>query len=402
MMRHKDIVLLILAALVLVFSLVRMGGKKAADIIETVPTLVFIHGWEGREEILGSLKEKFELQYPEIKIDLVYKPNDQIRKTLFDDSGNVIETAVIEGDVIAADPLWIPDLVRAGKIELEKSTVVSFFYPFFYNIEILRQAGFSGPPKTRTEFLTQARAIVNPEAGIYPIAFALGENAGPYRDIYSWVWASGIMFSSPEINEQGTRNSVFLPSEAASIRQALEFFAVLHHENLLLPGSFTLDENEKRAAFLEGRTAFMIGSAENMELLRAGLGAALDYTAVPVPDNYPGKPLFGRGGWDLTISRDSSLKEEAKQFISFLLEHSPSLAYGWAVPENDNSMIPSDLFYAKAQELYISGNLVQDFFDIKPRDLDNAIREEIIKLFADGASPADAVQAISGAIQARY
>jgi ABC-type glycerol-3-phosphate transport system substrate-binding protein len=180
----------------------------------------------------------------------------------------------------------------------------------------------------------------------------------------------------------------------------MEFFATLHHENLLLPGLFTLDENEKRAAFLEGRTAFMIGSAEDMELLRAGLGAALDYTAVPVPDNYPGKPLFGRGGWDLAINR-GSLKEEAKLFISFLMEHSPSLAYGWAVPENYNSMIPSDLFYAKAQELYISGNLVQDFFDIKPHDLDNAIREEIIKLFISGASPADVVQAISGAIQAR-
>jgi ABC-type glycerol-3-phosphate transport system substrate-binding protein len=394
-MRHKDIVLLVLAILVLVFSLIRMNGNNAgAAITVPAPALVFLHSWEGREEILSSLKEKFELQYPEIKVLLVYKPYDEIRKALFDNSGNVIGTAVIQGDIIAVDPLWISDLVKAGKIELEKFTVLSFFYPFFYNTEILIQAGFSGPPKTRTEFLTQARAIITLKTGEYPIAFALEvQNIAPYRDIYSWIWAAGIMF------ESGTQNSgSLLPAETATLRQALDFFAALHNENLLFPGSFSMDENEKREAFLKGRTAFMIGSAEDMELLRTGLGNALDYTAIPVPDNYTGRPLFGRGGWDLAINRNSSQKKEAMQFISFLLEHSLVLAHGWAIPENYNPAIPSDYFYSKAQELYISGDLVQDFSKQRPRDLDIVFRDELMKLFEGKTSAADAVQAIIGTI----
>jgi ABC-type glycerol-3-phosphate transport system substrate-binding protein len=412
-MKHKDIVLLILALMVLVFILVRMNKTAAADIsVTAAPVLVFIHSWEGRDEILNNLKDKFELQYPEIEVQLVYKPYDEMSKALFGNSDDVTETAVIEGDVIAVDPLWISDLVKAGKIELEKFTVLSFFYPFYYNTEILKKAGFSGPPKTRTEFLTQARAIMNLKTGEYPIAFALEDGSiSPYRDLYSWIWAADIAFSSPQ--NVGTRSpGTFLPAELTSIRQALDFFVTLHNENLLLPGSFLLDENEKREAFLNGRTAFMIGSAEDMELLRAGLGDALDYTAIPVPDNYSGRPLFGLGGWDLAIKRNSALKQEAMQFISFLLEHSPVLAHGWAIPENYNPVIPSDAFYAKAQELYISGNLVQDFANLAPRDqegnlrplvsvedLDTVFREELMKLFEGETSSADAVQAISGAIK---
>jgi ABC-type glycerol-3-phosphate transport system substrate-binding protein len=400
-MRHKDIVLLILAVLVLVFVLFRMNGNKAkADIAVPAPALVFIHYWEGKEEILNSVKDKFELQYPEVKIQLVYKPYDEIRKALFDDSGDVIETAVIEGDVIAADPLWIPALVKSEKIFPSNSTVLNFFYPFYYNTEILQQAGFSGPPKTRTEFLTQARAIMNLKTGEYPIALALGDGSlYPYRDIYSWIWAADLLFSDPR-KETGMQNpGTFLPAEITSLRQTLDFLVTLHNENLLLPGSFSLDENEKRTAFLNGKTAFMIGSAEDMELLRAGLGDALDYTAIPVPDNYSGRPLFGQGGWDLAINKNSALQHEAAQFLAFLLEYSPVLAYGWAVPNYNNPVFPSDPFYSKAQELYSSGDLVKDFSDIKPQNLDIVFKEELAKLVEGKTTTTDTVQLIIDVIK---
>jgi ABC-type glycerol-3-phosphate transport system substrate-binding protein len=149
-----------------------------------------------------------------------------------------------------------------------------------------------------------------------------------------------------------------------------------------------MDENEKREAFLNGRTAFMIGSAEDMELLKSGLGEALDYTAIPVPDNYQGRPIFGSSGWNLAINRISALKEDSRRFIEFLAEHSPLLAHGWAIPENNNPIFSPDPFYSKAQELYISGNLIQDFS--RPVAID--FSEELMNLLEGRISAAEAVQ----------
>jgi multiple sugar transport system substrate-binding protein len=402
-MRRKDIILLVVAVAVLVFSLVRLtGGKTAAEVIS--PALVFVHNWESREEIILSLIDDFKLQYPEIEIFAVYKPYNEIRLSLFSNSDSAIEDDSIEGDIIAIDPLWIPELVKKEKIEPEEFPILRFFYPLFYNIEILKQAGFSGPPKTRSEFLAQARAVN--KLGMHAVAFALGDTGGqnPYWDIYSWIWAAGIVFPNPQ-NGEYTRNPGGLTSAQTNvIRETLDFFCTLYNEKLLFPGTFSMNENEKMEAFLNGRTAFMIGSAEDMELLKSGLGDALDYTAIPVPDNYQGRPVFGSSGWNLAINRNSALKEDSRLFIDFLAEHSPLLAYEWAIPENNNPMFTPDPFYAKAQELYISGNLIRDFSgpqtgpqagpqagpQVGPRATD--FGEELLNLLEGRISAAEAVQ----------
>jgi ABC-type glycerol-3-phosphate transport system substrate-binding protein len=386
MIKNKDIVLLILAVVVLVFSLARLTLNKSTAEATVPPALVFVHNWESREGIIRNLINEFELQYPETKISAVYKPYYEIRESFFSNP-----ESVVEGDVIAIDPLWISELVKEEKIEPEDYPILRFFYPLFYNIEILKQAGFSGPPKTRNEFLTQARAVNNPGAGIHAIAFALGDadNGNPYRDIYSWIWAEGIVFPNPESYQSATQNPGGLSAvQTAALRETLKFFATLYDEKLLAPETFSMDENEKRETFLNGKTAFLIGSAVDMELLKSRLGNALDYTAIPVPDNYQGRPIFDSSGWNLAINRNSTLKEESLRFITFLMEHSPLLAHGWAIPENDNPMFTSDPFYSKAQELYISGNLIQDFYG--PKGI--AFREELINLVEGRIGPAEAVQ----------
>jgi multiple sugar transport system substrate-binding protein len=394
-MRRKDIILLAVAALVLVFSLARLTGMNKMTEEVAAPALVFVHNWESREEIILSLIDEFKLQYPETEIIAVYKPYNEIRLSLFSNSDSVIEDDSIEGDIIAIDPLWISDLTKEEKIEPEEFPILRFFYPLFYNIEILKQAGFSGPPKTRSEFLAQARAVNSPERGIHAIAFALGDAGGQnsYQDIYSWIWAAGIVFPNPQNSQEYARNPGGLTSaQTTGLRETLEFIAALNSEKLLLPGTFTMDENEKMEAFFNGRTAFMIGSAEDMELLKSGLGDALDYTAIPVPDNYQGRPIFGSSGWNLAINRNSALKEDSRLFIAFLAEHSPLLAHGWAIPENNNPLFASDPFYSKAQELYISGNLIRDFSGPQTGPRATDFREELMNFLEAKISAAEAVQ----------
>ncbi|MDR0312167.1 MAG: extracellular solute-binding protein [Treponema sp.] len=373
LMLRKDLILMALAVAVLVFSLVRLTNKTAAELTVTAPVLVFVHSWESKEEMILSLIDEYNVQYPETEIIAVYKTYSEIKEMLF----SSIETNSIEGDIIAIDPLWISELVKEEKIEPDEFPILRFFYPLFYNIELLKQAGFSGPPKTRSEFLTQARAVNQPDANIYAIAFALEDAGGknPFRDLYSWIWAAGIALPTS--------------TQISALRETLEFFVTLYNE---VPGTVFMDENEKREAFLNGRTAFMIGSAEDMELLKSGLGDALDYTAIPVPDNYQGRPIFDSSGWNLAINRNSALKEDSRRFIDFLAEHSPLLAHGWAIPENNNPMFSPDPFYSKAQELYISGNLIRDYSGPQAGPVAFDFSEELMNLFEGRISAAEAAQ----------
>lgn len=351
---NRDIILLALALAILAFSIITLITKRENT---KAVTLVFTHYWEGREEILNTLKNEYEELHDEVKIIINYMPYAVYEKALCDSTSQIWHGV----NVLALDAMQVPALMEQQMIEPEIFPILTFFYPLFYNTEILQKNGFNRPPKTRTEFLAQAKEIVDPETGTYAIALALGKDntRGIIRDIYSWICASGVI----------------APAESSYL-SALEFLAALESEGLTLPGTFLLGEEEKRQAFIAGEIAFMIGTAEDMEMLKASMGASFDYTAVPAPDAYLGKPVFASGAWTLGIPNGvtagnhsaSAHKEEALSFMAFLQEHGQRLAQDWAIPENNSLSAVQDQFYSKARELYISGELAAENPNLELRD----------------------------------
>ena len=258
---NRDLLLFALALAVLGFSIFRFWVNNSS--INRIKTLVFTYSWEGNEEILKTLVSEFEELYNEdVRIRLNFIPNMT--------SSTAAPDGVLAGDIIALDSLMINEFLDNELIEPEIFTLLTFFHPLYYNMDILARNGFIRPPRTRSEFLEQARTIAAAENDVYAIALALaqGNPQSHLRDLYSWVLASGTTITENEI------------------RELINFISLLERERLLLPGTFLMDEDEKRNAFIDAKTAFMIGTAEDMALLRQGLGDALDYTAIPVPDNY--------------------------------------------------------------------------------------------------------------------
>ena len=355
---NRDVTLIIMALAVLAFMLARalLSDKTVEEIIQPkVSVLVFDCYWKTREEITQTLVNEYEDLNPGVKIELNFLPYDVCR--------NELSASDSAADVITVDPRWTAELAGHNTTEPEIYPILSFFYPLFYNIDILEKAGFSRPPKTRSEFLDQAKKITALGTDVYAAALALDpDSSRGLADVYSWIWAGG--------------NTVLA---LAPLRETLDFLASLQNGNMLYPG--TLDADETKQAFLDGKIAFMIGSAEDMESVRSVLGQSFGYTTVPAPDNYSGKPYFASGVWSLAITKDSSRREEALSFINFLSEKNSVLAEGWAVPENGNAAVMEDPFYSKATELYISGQLVENFTGIKTADADKVFSEEIIKLF---------------------
>jgi ABC-type glycerol-3-phosphate transport system substrate-binding protein len=397
---HKDIVFLALALVIVTLSLFKLPGRDQKSIkAKEVPVLVFTHWWEGKDAILENLKNEFRELHPDIEIRFEFRPYDELRKALRAESAR----EAIAADIVAMDPLWFPEFKVQEKIEAEEFALLNFFHPLFYNIDILKRAGFSRPPKTWSEFLTQVRAVSAPEVGRYGMALALGPDnfRGLYRDIYSWLWAGGIRLADLQKPPPNNRT----PAEVRFLTEVLAFLSSLHREKTLFPKTFSLGEEEKRTAFLEGSLAFMIGSAEDIENLRRAMGeGSVGYTSIPVPDTYSGKPIFGSGGWSLAITRESTYKDEARGFIQFFIEQSSRLAEGWAIPEHGNHNEPHDSFYSKAWELYITGDLIREFSGIKRDELeinslDTIFREELINLFEGKTGAPDAAGKIYNRLQ---
>jgi multiple sugar transport system substrate-binding protein len=376
---HIDHVLLALGFLVLVTGLLRWGGGNAVAVI-TAPTLTFTQWWQDEleEGVLEGLVSDFEKLHPEIKIDLRHLPYEETRKLILappEAGGQEI------GDILALDPLWgltgrgILEIPEAGESSRE-IPVLGFFCPLFYNIEILKAAGFSRPPKTREEFYNCVKQAATPGAGVYGLVMALesGNYRGLYQDVYSWIWAGGGLVKD---------------GRALDITDAaLGFLSGLARENLLHPGSLEFDENEKREAFINGRSVFMIAAVQDAEILRRRMGEdSFNFSSIPGPDAYSGKPVFGAFGWSLGISSQSAYKEEAKIFAAFLAEQGSYLAEKLhAVPGNAGSPSPAsqkDPFYSKAWDLYISGDFIREPAGPEgAADPAAAFREELARLLA--------------------
>ncbi|WP_010254189.1 ABC transporter substrate-binding protein [Treponema primitia] len=410
-----DLTLLVLALILLAvgFLFTRMI-KKINPVQKKDTVLVFTQWWQDEleAETLSVLKTEFEALNPGVTVQLDNRPYAEILSTL---RSNV--EAPLNSDILGLDPLWFEDLVRQDLLE-ELDTynpsgdpslgtppavpdqsyekwgrhLISFTSPLFYNIELLQSAGFDRPPKSRAEILTYARSVTDKSTGQYALALALSpENPqGVYRDLFSWIWASG-----PAMTREGRPDF-----SARTITGALAFLKQLRQEEFLLPGTFTRTAAEKREDFIQGRSAMMISSVADIHVLRKRMGeSAFGITAIPGESSFGGKPVLGLTGWYLGILRSSEHKDEAWAFLSFLLERGALITEkAHAVPGSRNNaidFITGDPLYAKAYDMYTVGETVQEFTGV-PRvdEFESLVREQVYALFEKNQSPEETAKRI--------
>jgi multiple sugar transport system substrate-binding protein len=380
--------------------LVIISGRNKI-LISKDTVLTFTQWWQDELDpsFLPALAEEFEALNPGIKVRLDNRSYEEIRAAL----SNELTT-----DILALDPLWLEDLVRrdilASLEDMQDSEdeeavspvpetgyekwalpLISFMNPLFYNIPLLEEAGFDRPPRNRGEFLTYARAVSDPAAGRGGLVLALSpaNPLGLYRDFYSWIWASGLSMIREGEFDFNTRQ----------ISGTLAFLKQLQEEGLLLSGVFTRTEAEKIEDFIGGRAAMMIGSVSDIHILRERMGeGSFGITMIPPDASYTGKPFLTMTSWYLGIPTGSENQEAALKFLSFLRERSSAIAENaHAVPgdgSNTISYIYNDPLYAKAYDMYTSGETAQEFIGF-PRlgEIETIVREQIGALFDAGGNP---------------
>jgi len=380
--KHGDKALFALAlAFVIVFLAASLFRRDGRLLPAETPGIVFTQWWEEDlgKDTLRSLAEEFEALHG-IKAAINYRSYEDLRGGLFASAGNP------PGDVVALDSLWLPELFGMGIIE-EDFALLSFIDVLYYNVEILKEAGFSRPPKNRSEFLEYARAVVKKNRQVYALSLALGENntRGLYDDIFPWIWAAGVQLvrdGSPVFNSR-------------QVAEGLGFLAALNSEGLIAPDALYTGAAAKLEGFVSGRAAFMVAPAAYIARVREAMGDdAFGVTSVPAPDNYYGRPFLATAEWAIGVHSASARKEEARLFADFLGERAHLFSELTGAAPAGGSPPGRDPFYSKVWDIAISGEAGRDFAGLPWTELQTVFREELVSLFAGKSSAAEAAAAM--------
>ena len=387
-MKHGDKLLFVLALAVLTMAIIRFGIKKPDLLRAETPSIVFTQWWDSylERESLDELIKEFMDSHEKIEIIVKTVSYEDVHRELL---GAENSPATL-GDIVTLDSLWVPELLRKGTMEFQwegssqrqnlENPLISFINVFYYNVEILKEAGFSRPPKTRNEFLNFAKAITSAEKGRWALSLSGNCSRGIYDDVFPWIWAAGAELFR---DGQPTLNS-------RPVIESLAFLASLKQGGFIVPGASSAGAEKKLGDFISGKAAFMIAPAGDIEYLRKQMGEdAFNITTVPAPDNYAGKTYNASIGWTLGINANSAYREEARLFADFIAGKAPALSEK-LMPLNRTQ----DPFYSKLWDITIAGENAQDFTGLPWGKLEEIFSEQLSVLFAGQASPAETAAAI--------
>jgi multiple sugar transport system substrate-binding protein len=387
-------------------------------------TTLHIDFWQEENLELQNLIAQFEEQNPDIVVVPLHHSYQDIAKKVFDpgtklhDENAESKKKIIQSDLTMIDMDWLPNLQQngtleslsgfpknnphvnvlyeTGKIDGHAFALPLFSNPvlFFYNIDILKTAGFDRPPKTREEFLRYSRALKENQIAAMSFALSADENhSGMLSDIYSWFWTSSISFFE---NDEA-------PFSSRLALETLRFLETLSKENLISPESFSKTESMKIEEFCSGKTAMMIASISSISEIANQTQFEWGISSVPTADSFIGNPLFVTENFGMGIYAQSEQKEAAWNFLTFLAgaEQNAALASSYYYLPKHQNVQPSFLEnfpqLEKALSLFNAGKLINEF-DEKPGVFaaEKIIHSELQKIMNGALSPEMAAEAIEG------
>jgi multiple sugar transport system substrate-binding protein len=273
--KRGDKTLAILIVLLLAAALaVKIGFRFGSSAVKTKRVnLVFtqLRESEWDENVISSLIEEYETLHPEVSIRQQPLGYDELR-----------DAAITGAETAGPDIIVMEDRYLTEFIEAKTFISLASYFPsetpleewalplassmdvLFYNINILKAAGFDRPPRDREEFLRYARAVSGGgnegPAKKYGAALALSpaESRGVYRDVFSWIWAAGALMIRDGAPDLGGR----------PVTDTLAFLAQLNQEGCLAPQSFTAAGAQRLDEFAAGKIAMMTGSVRDIARVR--------------------------------------------------------------------------------------------------------------------------------------
>lgn len=236
-------------------------------------------------------------------------------------------------DFIADFKKDIPDAIMDAFVYKEKTWALPFlanFQLFFYNVDIIKKAGFSGePPKTLEEMVEMMKAMKSKGILEYPWTDSWNQKEGL---VCEYVWLTGA-FGGDTFDKNG--KPIF--NEGPGL-EALEFMVMLLNEGLASPKCLTNDEPAARDDFIAGMAAFtsnwtfQYGALDDPEVSKIVGQSKMGLLPVSksVVSKYPTASVSGFQG--AAILANSKNIEAAKKWLRFCTSPIVQRAYLTEMP----------------------------------------------------------------------
>lgn len=313
--------------MIMVMSLaVTTACTKAEN--EQPVTLTFVSTYDGKEaELMKARVKAFEQENPGIKVNFV--------EIAFGSANNYLKTAMLGDqslDGFRSDNSWVPEFVELGLLQpidnlispedandfnptaLESVRIGGKLYglptvmeapALLYNKRLLRENGYSEPPKTMDELMAMANKLT--ASGSYGLYVS---NDSYFALPYIWAFGGETMTDD--------RKSHIASAESV---QALAFMQQLRASGVTQPyPDFSDGYNRMMNDFKEGKSAMIVNGPWAVSDLLTGSefqdAGNLGIAAVPAgPGGGQGSPS---GGHSLVVSKYSKHPEETYKLLQYL------------------------------------------------------------------------------------
>ncbi|KJL38292.1 ABC transporter substrate-binding protein [Microbacterium azadirachtae] len=321
-------------------------GKVTLQMVESLTN-------PDRTKLIRGLLDDFQKANPNITVKLVSPPTEQADTTIQQmlQSGKGID--VLETRDITVGPFannhWLYDMTADLKswdgwsalTDNAKKAGVSdgktWFVPYgfyglslFYRTDLVKSAGFDGPPKSWKDLLDQASKIQDPEKNQYGYAFRGGKNAN------SNVVAA---IEAYTIDDLDTSNAFLLKdgktifSSPDAQKGVDDYFALFKKASP--PSAVSWGYPEMVAGFTNSTTAFLLQDPEVIATVSASSLKEDQWNTAPLltgPSGKAAQPL-AVAGWG--VAQSSAHKDAAVKLVEYLSSAKPATTFA-----QKNSLVP--------------------------------------------------------------
>lgn len=351
-----------------VLALSGCGAGSGKDSADGKVTLKMVESLTNptRTDTLKKLLAGFEKDNPNVKVDLISPPTDsadqKIQQMLQSGKGiDVVEARDITVGSFGANK-WLYNMSAdldgwAGWADLTDNAVnyskqdgKTYYIPYgfyglslFYRSDLVKDAGFDGPPASWKDLITQSEKLNDPGANKFGYAFRGGANAN----------SNAVAIIEAYTADQVDKENAFLLSNGKTIFSAPEAQTAMDDYLELFkkgspPSSVAWGYPEMVQGFSNGSTAFLLQDPEVIATIKESTSVKEDqWNVAPLLVGPTGKAIqpVASAGWG--IAQSSEHKPEAVKLIKYLAQGEPATNFS-----KENSLVPilksaaTDPFYS--------------------------------------------------------
>jgi multiple sugar transport system substrate-binding protein len=288
-------------------------------------------------EEMNAIVEEFNKANPNIKVEIEYVSYD----ALHDKITTAMASTPPAYDVFLVDDIWYAEFAKAGYIldvtdritkdmrdkiftaSWDITTVGGKVYGmpwlldekyFYYNEELLSQAGFSAPPKTWEELVDQAKVIKEKGIVEYPIVWSWGQYEAAICDWVTLLYGNGGRL----VDDSG--KPVF--NDETGVK-TLTWMLQTIDEGITNPASVSYVEEDVRNVFSQGKAVFATNWVYMYDLVnfnaeQSQVTGKIKMSLMPAFANSGVQSATINGSMGFSVAATSPNKDAAWKYIEFL------------------------------------------------------------------------------------